>query len=81
MFTTPKTYNSYRTIPFIGEAEEMFLFRKQEEFENLVFITSLGSPVTRYIAEKQINKVVEAINYAENVPSVLEGREPKNLIK
>lgn len=91
--TTPKTYNSYRTIPFIGEAEEMFLsqkrkqelakkklgerWREQEEFENLVFTTSLGSPGTRYIAEKQINKVVEAINFAENVQSVLESREPR----
>lgn len=91
--TTPKTHNSYRTIPFMGEAEEMFLaqkkkqeqakkrlgkrWREQEGFENLVFTTSLGSPVTRHVAEKQINKVVEAINYAENVQSVLEGREPK----
>lgn len=91
--TTPKTYNSYRTIPFIGEAEEMFLsqkrkqelakkklgerWREREGFVNLVFTTSLGSPVTRHIAEKQINKVVEVINYAENVQFVLEGREPK----
>lgn len=91
--TTPKTHNSYRTIPFMGEAEEMFLaqkkkqeqvkkrlgkrWREQEGFENLVFTTSLGSPVTRYVAEKQINKVVEAINYAENLQSVLEGREPR----
>lgn len=91
--TTPKTHNSYRTIPFMGEAEEMFLaqkkkqeqtkkrlgkrWREQEGFENLVFTTSLGSPVTRYVAEKQINKVVEAINYAKNVQSVLEGRESK----
>lgn len=91
--TTPKTHNSYRTIPFMVEAEEMFLAQKkkqeqakkrlgkrwseQEGFENLIFTTSLGSPVTRHVAEKQINKVVEAINYAENVQSVLEGRAPK----
>jgi len=91
--TTPKTHYSYRMIPFMGEAEEMFLaqkkkqeqakkrlgkrWREQEGFENLVVTTSLGSLVTRNVAEKQINKVVEAINYAENVQSVLEGREPK----
>ncbi|MBQ3061057.1 MAG: site-specific integrase, partial [Lachnospiraceae bacterium] len=29
--TTPKTHNSYRTIPFMGEAEEMFLAQKKKQ--------------------------------------------------
>ena len=65
--TTPKTYNSYRTIPFMGEAEEMFKAqlvkqkalkkelgdRWRSDIPDLVFTTTMGSPVTRYIAEKE----------------------------
>lgn len=77
--TKPKTINSYRTIPFIGETEKMLLSQKAKqqqikkrtpkkvwrgigEFENLVFCTSLGSPVSRHIAEKEINNIVAQIN-------------------
>jgi integrase len=90
--TTPKTHNSYRKIPFMGETEEMLQsqkqkqneaklklgkrWREQEGLENLVFTTSLGSPVTRYVAERQINKVVDRINYLENIQSVKENRKP-----
>ena len=77
--TTLKTQNSYRRIPFIGEVEEMLKSQKAKqrvlkknlkdryratgEFEDVVFCTTMGSPVTRYIAEKEINKVVDAINF------------------
>lgn len=62
--TKPKTFNSYRKIPFMGEAEEMFLsqrkkqeilkkelgqrYKSKDEYEDLVFVTSLGSPVFRH---------------------------------
>ena len=75
---TPKTHNFYRTIPFFGEAEEMFLaqqqkiielkknlgrrWRAQGEYSDLVFVTSMGSPILRYHAEKEIKKVVKEIN-------------------
>ena len=90
--TKPKTNNSYRSIPFMGEAKEMLLSQKEKqerqkkaygsrwrssgEFDNLVFTTSLGSPVIRNVAEKEIKKVVKAINFQEAVEAVKENREP-----
>lgn len=90
--TAPKTHNSYRKIPFMGEAEEMFLSQKKKqdkikkelgkryrsdgEFLDLVFVTSMGSPVFRYHAEKEVKKVVKAINEQEAFDSVREQREP-----
>lgn len=90
--TSPKTHNSYRTIPFMGEAEEMFKAQKKKqdkikkelgkryrsdgEFSDLVFTTSMGSPVLRYHAEKEIKKVVKAINEREAFESVRENRPP-----
>ncbi len=90
--TAPKTHNSYRKIPFMGEAEEMFLSQKKKqekikrelgkryrsdgEFSNLVFVTSMGSPVFRHHAEKEVKKVVKAINEQEAFDSVREQREP-----
>lgn len=90
--TTLKTQNSYRKIPFIGQVEEMLKtqkakqngikkdlkerYRSQGELESVVFCTTMGSPITRYVAEKEINKVVDAINYEESVDAVREGREP-----
>lgn len=90
--TAPKTHNSYRKIPFMGEAEEMFLsqkkkqekikkelgrrYRSEGEFLDLVFVTSMGSPVFRHHAEKEVKKVVKAINEQEAFDSVREQREP-----
>ena len=90
--TTPKTHNSYREIPFMGEVENMFnaqykkqqiykenlgdRWREEEGFENFVFTSSMGSPVTRYIAEKQINKIVKEINEEEMFNAVKENRVP-----
>lgn len=88
----PKTHNSYRKIPFFGEAEEMFLKQKEKtdhlkkalgnrwratgEYADLVFVTTMGSPVLRYHAEKEIKKVVKEINEQEAFESVQEQREP-----
>mgnify|MGYP002508141101 CR=1 FL=1 len=90
--TEPKTHNSYRKIPFFGEAEEMYLsqqkkvkelkktlgsrWRGEEGCEDLVFVTTMGSPVLRYHAEKEIKKVVKEINLQESVQAVREQREP-----
>ena len=90
--TTPKTHNSYREIPFMGEVEEMLKsqykkqqtykenlgdrWREEKGFENFVFTSSMGSPVTRYIAEKQINKIVKEINEEEMFNAVKENRVP-----
>lgn len=82
---TMKTPNSYRTIPFFNGVEENLKawkdkqdklkkslgdrWRSKGEFEDLVFTTTMGSPVTRYIADKQINKVVDKINFERQVRS------------
>lgn len=90
--TTLKTQNSYRKIPFMGEIEEMLLSQKEKqnqlkkqlgdrwrstgEFTDLVFTSTMGSPVTRYIAEKEINKMVKGINEAEAFHAKQENRKP-----
>lgn len=87
-----KTDNSYRVIPFMGEAEEMFLnqkkkqdklkkeldsrWRGKDEFSDLVFCSTMGSPVTRYIAEKEINNIVKQINTKEAFTATQENRPP-----
>ena len=91
-FTSPKTHNSCRKIPFMGEAKEMFFaqqkkqnrlkkelgnrYRSNGEYEDLVFVTSMGSPVLRHTAEKECKKVVQSINEAEAFDSVREQRKP-----
>lgn len=92
MLTTPKTHNSYRTIPFMGEAREMFLAQKEKqdalrkklgsryrgkgEFSDLVFCTTMGSPILRYHAEKECKKVVKEINETEAYEAARENRVP-----
>ena len=51
-------------------------YRSKGELENVVFCTTMGSPISRYVAEKEINKVVVAINYVESVYAVFEDRVP-----
>lgn len=91
--TTPKTHNSYRTIPFMGDVENMLKsqykkqqivknnlgdrWREEVGLENFVFTSTMGSPVTRYIAEKQINKIVNEINEEEIFNAIRENRVPK----
>ena len=90
--TTLKTPNSYRTIPFMGGVEEKIKswkkkqseaklrlgnrWRGQGEFSDLVFTTSLGSPVTRYVGEKETKKIVKSINLKETFDAMQESREP-----
>lgn len=91
--TTPKTANSYRAIPFFGETEQCLLSwrKKQAEFKkrlgnrwranpehgDLVFTSTVGSPVTRYVIVHDINKVVQNINLKEYSKAIREHREPK----
>lgn len=93
LLTTVKTVNSYRSIPFMGNVRDVLnqqkkkqdllkehlgkRWRAEEEFNDLVFTTNMGSPVTRYSAESQINKIVKAINDEENIKAKLENRSPK----
>ena len=90
--TTPKTDNSYRSIPFIGGVGEALLsqkakvsalkgelgarFRSEGELEDLVFVTTMGSPVSRYNAEREINSIVRSINKRESYCAMIENRPP-----
>lgn len=51
-------------------------WRATGEYEDLVFVTTMGSPVLRYHAEKEIKKVVKEINEQEAFESVQEQRKP-----
>ena len=95
--TTPKTVNSYRTIPFIGEMEEILRsqrtkwlkkkaelgkrWREKLGLENVVFVTSMGSPCNRYIMEKECTRVYKSLVEDEAVAAVLEKREPAEIRK
>lgn len=90
--TSPKTSNSYRSIPFFSNVGELFKtwkekqngykaslgerWRAKEELGDLVFTTTLGSPVTRYALSHNIEKVLKNINEKERYNAAVEGREP-----
>ena len=91
--TAPKTANSYRDIPFFEETEELFKswqkkqhiykerlgkrWRVKPELGDLVFTSSLGSPVTRYVLIHDINKVAKEMQLLENDHAMKEGRMPR----
>lgn len=91
--TTPKTTTGFRTIPFFGETEELLkswkkkqdVYRKKmgdrwrckPEHGDLVFTSTVGSPVTRYVIVHDINKVVQNINLKEIYKASAEGRKPE----
>lgn len=93
MLVSPKTVNSTRQIPFLGEMEEVLKTQKEkqkrlkaelgerwrsgEEFSDLVFTTGMGSPCSRYIVDKEVKKVIKRIREKEAVLAVQEQREPK----
>lgn len=76
--TSPKTENSVRKIPFFGETREILerqfekaerkrvdlgeRWRQPEKLGNLVFLTSMGSPIGRYSAESDMRYVTKQIN-------------------
>lgn len=93
MLVSPKTVNSTRRIPFIGEMEEILKSQKKKqnalraelgerwrgkgELSDLIFTTGMGSPCSRYIVDKEIKKVIKRIREKEAVIAVAENREPK----
>ena len=76
--TSPKTENSVRKIPFFGETKSILerqmekikrkredlgeRWRQPEEFGNLVFLTSMGSPIGRYSVESDMRYITSQIN-------------------
>lgn len=95
--TTPKTVNSVRDIPMFDGVESFFLSwkKKQEdckkkmgnrwrlpsEYKDLVFTSTLGSPVTRYVLTNDIKKILDIIDKNEKYTAKVEEREPKEFPK
>ena len=95
--TTPKTSNSIRDIPMFDGVEKLFVswkekqdkakkelgrrWRLPKEFENLVFTSSLGSPLTRYVLSNDINKIVSILNKNEEYLAEQENRKPQKFPK
>ncbi len=93
ILVSPKTVNSIRQVPFLGEMDEILesqrekqiklkkelgeRWRSGDEFDGLVFTTSMGSPCSRYIVQKEIKKAVKRMREQEAVTAVQEKREPR----
>ncbi len=91
--TTPKTANSYRSIPFFDDTENLFKvwknkqdlyrqklgsrWRSDEKFGDLVFTTTMGSPITRYNIVHDLKKVETNIILKESNRAYREGRKPR----
>ena len=91
--TTPKTSNSYREIPFFGETEKILkswkvkqdMFKAQlgkrwradPKHGDLIFTSTMGSPVTRYVIVHDLKKVEQNMNLKEQSRAFYEGREPR----
>ena len=89
----PKTVNSFRDIPFFGNVEELLLewrkkqekykkklgsrWRIKSEFGDLVFTTTMGSPITRYNIVHDIRRVEQNIQMKEVERARQEGRPPR----
>lgn len=87
-----KNKNAYRNLPMASGVREVLLHQKEKmealrkrkgdkfkctgEYEGLVFATSVGSPVTKYVIENALNLLVDKINENESVIAAIEGREP-----
>jgi len=95
--TTPKTQNSCRAIPFFGETEIYLKsqiikrnelkkqlgnrWRAKEDFGNLVFCTTMGSPANRYAVERDLNSVIKIYNKMVEVESKYTGEQPFHIEK
>ncbi len=91
--STPKTANSYRDIPFFGETEKILKSwkKKQDEYKSklgdrwrtkpelgdLIFTSTMGSPVTRYVIVHDLRRVEQNMNLKEQSIAFREGRQPR----
>lgn len=92
-FTSPKTENSVRKIPFFGETKEILTrqfektkkkklelgdrWRKPQELGNLVFLISMGSPIGRYSVESDMRYITQQINQMLQTESIYTDEIPK----
>lgn len=93
--TSPKTFNSYRTIPFFADIESYLKswrvkqdeykqklgerWRADPKYGNLVFTSTMGSPVTRYVIVHDIQKVTNNLRLKEVELAAREGRPPREI--
>lgn len=91
--TSPKTENSVRKVPFFGETQKILeqqfekvkrrkkdlgdRWRKPEEMGNLVFLTSMGSPIGRYNIESDMRYITQQINDIFRTEALYSGGIPK----
>lgn len=89
MFTSPKTENSVRKIPFFGETKDILLRQKEklerrrselgefwslpEGMEDLVFLTSRGTPIGRYSIESDMRNITNQMNAIRKTEAEIEG--------
>lgn len=95
--TSPKTENSVRKVPFFGETQKILeqqfekvkrrkkdlgdRWRKPEEMGNLVFLTSMGSPIGRYNIESDMRYITQQINDIFRTEALYSGGIPKKFEK
>ena len=92
-FTSPKTENSVRKIPFFGETKDILMrqFEKQKakradmgkkwkqpkDMDDLIFTTSLGTPIGRYTIENDMRNITKQINETLRIEAEYSGTIPK----
>lgn len=91
--SSPKTACSYREIPFFGETKQLFTSWKEKQniykeqlgdrwradpkHGNLVFTSTMGSPVSRYVIMHDMKKIISNMRLKEKQNALMEGREPR----
>lgn len=91
--TSPKTENSVRKVPFFGETQSILerqfekvkrkrldlgqRWRQPKELGNLVFLTSMGSPIGRYSVESDMRQITNQINDMLRTEALYTGGIPK----
>ncbi|WP_308698861.1 site-specific integrase [uncultured Thomasclavelia sp.] len=51
-------------------------WRGKNEFADLLFVTNMGSPMTRYNIEREVNIIIEEMNLCEKQQAFFENRKP-----
>lgn len=96
IISSPKSRSSYREIPFFDGVEELFKqwkvrqdadkkklgdrWRAKDEFSNIVFSTSLGSPASRYAISHALEKIERNMRSIEEMNAKMEGRKPREVV-
>lgn len=95
--STPKSVNGYRTIPFFGNVEEILyawgkkqqeikslagaMWKPEQNYGNLVFTTTIGTPITRYNIIHDIGRIKKDMDLIEIKSAFQENRLPREIKK